>query len=361
MSPPIATLALLLLVGLLFLVPLLPAIVELRLKRDALPLDVIQQYGGDIRYFSYGFRRLAVELKPQLQECVASGANATGAFPGGDEYVLLGRADDSFFCPSSRQNSTWRSVVAVGVDLALPDGLTFAKEIYATGDLTGGAQSMFRAILGEKNVHLRRASKVGRWAHAVRSFRAEQDCDLYGRISSDQEIRLQPGCVFQRLNAPLIVTEIPDAAAGQSASEPLCFAADAVPAALPTGRTLYDNDFEIGAGELIAGNIVTRGKLHIGTGARVLGSVKSNGHMTVDSGVSVKGSLISATTMHLGPNCRIGGPVLAERGMSVESGTHCGAAHMPTTVSSPIIEIEEGVVVFGTLWARNEGRVIPRP
>jgi hypothetical protein len=33
----------------------------------------------------------------------------------------------------------------------------------------------------------------------------------------------------------------------------------------------------------------------------------------------------------------------------------------PTTVSAPQIEVEEGVVVFGTMWARELGRVVVNP
>jgi hypothetical protein len=353
MNPTVATLILMLSAGLLFMLPLLPAITELWLKRDAQPLEVIQQYGGDIRHFAQGFRKIAVALQPQLQECVASGTTATGTLPDGDEYVLFGSADESFFVPAARRDATWRSVVATGADLELPDGLTFAKEIYAAGDLTGGERSTFRAILGERNIHLQRASKVIRWAHAARRFRAEHDCDLFGRISSDQEIQLQSGCVFQRVGAPMIV-----AGFSEMGPQPTNAPADATPR--PTGRTLYDGDLDVRAGEVVAGSIVTRGKLHIGAGAHVLGSVKSNGHLTVDSGVSVDGSLLSATTTHVGPNCRIGGPVLAEHGVIIESGTQCGTARNPTTVAAPTIELEEGVVVFGSLWARSEGRVVPK-
>jgi cytoskeletal protein CcmA (bactofilin family) len=356
-SPAIATLVLILSAGLLFMVPLLPAIVELRLKRDAQPLNVIQQYGGDIRHFAQGFRKIAVKLQPQLQECVASGATATGTLPDGDEYVLLGGAGESYLAAST-VDSIWRSIVAAGTDLALPDGLTFAKEIYAVGDLTGGERSTFRAILGDKDIHLRRGSKVIRWAHAAQIFRADHDCDLFGRISADQEIQLQSGCVFQRMGAPMIVLGFSDTTASQSPSRSMNAAADATPP--PAGRTLYDGDLEIRAGEVIPGSIVTRGKLYIGASAHVLGSVKSNGDLTVGAGASVDGSLLSATTAHIGPNCRIGGPLLAERGISIESGTHCGATGNPTTVAAPTIELEEGVVVFGSLWARNEGRVVPR-
>jgi len=39
----------------------------------------------------------------------------------------------------------------------------------------------------------------------------------------------------------------------------------------------------------------------------------------------------------------------------------CGSAEHPTTVSAPSIEIEEGVLVFGTLWARDYGQVVAIP
>jgi hypothetical protein len=32
----------------------------------------------------------------------------------------------------------------------------------------------------------------------------------------------------------------------------------------------------------------------------------------------------------------------------------------PTTVSAPWIQVEEGAVVFGTLWAREDGKVVAR-
>ena len=360
MSPSAAILLLILSAAMLLAIPLLPAIAELRLKRDAQSLDVIQQHTGDIRHFAHVFRKIIIELQPQLQESVATGAMATGELPNGDEYVLLGRTEDSFFLPVAGRDSTWGSVVVAGADLTIPAGLTFTKEIYTAGNLTGGKRCTFRAIFGERNIHLQRASKVIRWAHAVGWFRAEQDCELYSRISSDCEVQLQSGCYFQRVNAPLIASEFSDDAIGEFSAQFLNVVEDTA-STLPTvGRILYDHDLEIRSGEVVPTSVVTRGKLHIGEGARVLGSVKSNGHMTVNSGVSVQGSLISATTMHIGPNCRIDGPILAERRVVIKSGTHCGSARNPATVSAPVIEIEEGVLVFGTLWARNEGRVVPR-
>jgi predicted acyltransferase (DUF342 family) len=353
MNPALATAILVIFAGILFTLPLLPAIIELRLKRDAQPLDVIQQHAGEIRHFSYGFRSYIADLLMPLRECVALGTTTHGTMPDGDQYLLLGRADDAPLVSVEGETATCQSVVAAGMDVILPDGITFTKEVYAAGEITGGEKSVFRALLGEKDIHLGRASTVIRWAHAVGAFRADRDCDLYGRISSDREIQLESGCAFQRLNAPRIVM-------GHSDPEETNVGAETAPTSLPGGRRLVDEDLEIQAGEIVSANIVTRGRLHIGAGARMLGSVKSHEHMTLEAGVHVEGSLISASTMRIGPDCRITGPIIAERGIAIETGTRCGSLWVPTTVSAPTIEIADGVTVFGTIWARTEGQVVPQ-
>src|ERR1700728_2665044 len=350
MNAALATVLLVLLAGTFLILPLLPALIELRLKRDAQPLNVIKDYAGEIRHFSYGFRTCVAALLEPLQECVASGAPANGTLPNGDRYLLLGHADHTRLV-SPGGKTTCESVVASGMDVVLPNGITFDKEIYAAGQFTGGEKSVFRALLGDKDIQLGRASTVVRWAHAVGRFRAEQDCDLYGRISSDREIELESGCVFQRLNAPRI-------ALGRSDPEQSDVAADAAPNPVLRGRRLVDDDLEIRAGEIVSESIVVPGKRHLCAGARVLGSVKSHKHMALEAGVRVEGSLISASTMHIGSDCRITGPVISERWMEIETGSHCGSLETPTTVSAPTVEIASGVSVFGTVWARTAGHVV---
>jgi hypothetical protein len=353
MNPTLATAALVLLAAVLFMLPLLPALLELRLKRDAQPLNVIQQHAGEIRHFAYGFRAYIAALLEPMRECAASGSTVKGIMSDGDEYLLLGRTSEALSAFTGEHMAECHAVVAASMDVVLPDGITFTKEFYAAGEFTSGETNVFRALLGEKDIHLKRASTVNRWAHAVGALRAGHDCDLFGRISSDREIQLESGCAFQRLNAPCI-------ALGHSCTEVSDVAAETVPSPAPVERCLVDDDLEIRPGDVVTTNIVTRGKLHIGVGARVLGSVKSIQHMSVEADVRVDGSLISASTMHIGPDCRITGPVIAEHGMTIEAGTHCGSICTPTTVTAPTIQIADGVVVFGTIWARTEGQVVSR-
>lgn len=358
MSPIFATSILFLIAGALFLLPMLPALVELRLKRDALPLNVVQLYAGDIRHFAYGFRESVQSLRKPLQDCVASVGVSTATLPSGDDCLLLGNSDTSALIVRQDEDLICPSVVISGVDLLLPNGLTFLKEIYALEQFSGGEGNIYRAILGEKNVHLLPASEVMRWAHAVGKFQADCNCSLYGRISSEAEIVLKSGCVFQRLNAPRISLGVYD-----SEVHKVSFAASDAPHEKSSSRQfatrmLFDEDAEIPPGETLRENLVTRGSLRIGAGARVLCSVKSNKDMVIEEGVSIEGSVISAGSMEIGPGCRVHGPVIAERDLAIATDTSCGEADTPTTVSALTIRIEEGVTVFGTLWARNTGRVV---
>ena len=357
MSPYLAVAVLFLMASVMLMLPLVPALVELRRKSDALPLNVVQQNSGEIRHFANSFRAYIQRLEPTIRRCVADATTATATLPDGEEYVVLGRADEPLVLALQQRDATHPVVIASGVDLVVPPEATFSKDIYAGGQFTGGEQNNYRAILGETTVHLGASSRAMRWVHAVGEFTADLGCRLYGRISSDSLIRLHSDCSFLRLNAPRI--EIGSVAANQTALSPH----RTLPAStgvVPVGRFLHDGDFEIQAGQIISGNIVIRGNLHIRSGARICGSVKSVEDMVLEDGVSVEGSLISARKMRVGPNCAVHGPVIAEQELSIAGGTHCGNLKHPTTVSAPRIAVEEGVIVFGTLWAREQGAVVAR-
>ena len=358
MNPYVAAAALVFVVGLMLMLPLLPALVELRRKSDALPLSVIQQNAGEIRHFANSFRTYIQILEPILQRCVNSGSAETGMLPDGEEYVVLGRNDEPMVRTLADGDAIHPVLMIAGVDLFVPPEATFSKDIYAGGQFEGGEKNSYRAILGEHDVHLGTASIVLRWIHAVGVFTAGLGCKLHGRISSDLLIRLRADCVFLRMNAPRI--EIGHAAGNEDATAGVSSAPSGT-GSEKSPRLLHDGDFEVLAGQVIHSNIVIRGNLHIQSGARVCGSVKSVKNMVLEDGVSVEGSLISARKMRIGPHCAIHGPVIAERELVIADGTQCGTLEYPTTVSAPQIDVEEGVIVFGTLWARERGQVVARP
>jgi cytoskeletal protein CcmA (bactofilin family) len=353
-NPSLAVAALILFVSLMFLLPLVPALLELRRKSDALPLNVIQQHAGEIRHFANSFRTYIQGLEPILQQCVTSGATASGTLPDGVDYLVLGRSDDAQAIPLQPPGAICSVTIATGADIVVPAKAQFLRDIYAGGRFSGGDSNRYRAILGEKDVRLGCSSLVTRWVHAVGEFAAEHGCRLSGRISSDSCIRLQTACTFLRLNAPRIETGPVRDGEGVMPSN----SEDQAEQSVAVRRFLYDGNVEVRAGEVITGNIVARGKLHIGSGARISGSVKSVSDMVLEAGVSVQGSLISGKQMLIGPDCAIHGPIIAEHKLLIAAGTRCGSVCHPTTVSALRMEVEEGVAVFGTLWAREHGEVV---
>jgi cytoskeletal protein CcmA (bactofilin family) len=349
----ISVAALVLVAGLMFMLPLIPAFVELRRKSDALPLSVVQQNAGEIRHFANSFRSYIRCLEPIMQRCVDSGTTETGTLSDGEKYIVLGRADEPFLRTLEQRASMYPDLIVAGVDLIVPSHATFSKDIYAARQFEGGEKANYRAIRGEQDVHLGAASRVLRWVHAVGEFTAEFGCALYGRVSSDLLIRLHAGCSFLRMNAPRI--EIGHAASNADATRIGNVTSDE--GSRRFQRFLHDGDFEVLAGQVVNSNLVICGNLRIRSGARVRGSVKSVKDMVIEDGVSVEGSLISARKMRIGAHCAVHGPVIAERELTIAAGTHCGTHEFPTTVSAPEVEVQEGVVVFGTLWARERGQV----
>ena len=356
MNPYLAVVALLFLTGALFLLPLLPAMLELRRKADALPLSLIQHHAGEIRYFADSFRAYLQPLGPTLQECGASGRNASGVMPDGTNYLVLGSGSEAVVLPLQQQDGICPVLIASATDLSLSKDSCFSKDIYSSGRFIGGDNNHYRALLAEKEAYLGKTSSVMRWVHAGGELSADSGCKLAARVSSDSRIRLAPGCSFQRLNAPRI--EFGQQAA-ENPTQPLSPVPE-IPLSMKPQRVVHDGDFEIRCGAAFCGDLVVRGKLRVGSGARVYGSVKSQKDMVLGSGARVEGSLVSGGKLFIGASCLIHGPVIAEREVHVQTGTQCGHPETPTTVSALRIEAEEGVLVFGSLWAREHGKVVAR-
>jgi len=353
MNAYLAVAGLIVLAGVMLTVPLIPAFNEVHRKTDAQPLNVIQRHAGEIRHFAQSFFEVMKELKPLLDRCHRSGAVVRGVLSGGSEYLVIGNSKDIPDLVKQADAFTCSSVVAFAGDFVCPGSIKFHQEIYARRRFTGGKSNQYRAVLGDGDVSLGPASTILRWAHSDKVLTAAQHCNLYGRISAGELIRLEHGCSFLRVNAPRIEVGTPAINAGPQISNGSAIDRH-------SRRILHDGDFEVRAGEVVHSNIVTRGTLIVRAGARVAGNIKSNKGMLLEPGVIVEGSVISAEQMVIDQNCALHGPVIAERKMTIRTGTNCGDAIVPTTVSSPEIEVQEGVLIFGTLWARVSGRVVGR-
>lgn len=338
------------LLGTLLAVPLLPAMNELRNKQDAEPLNVIQQHAGDIRHFAQSFASLIKELEPVLDRSRQCGDVARGLLPDGSRYFVL-RSSDGLPIQEQAGSSVCSYVIAFSVDVSCPGNTTFTRELYAHEYFQGGDESQYRAILGAASIKLGKNSTVLRWVHAGRELRADEGCNLYGRASAQERIELRRGCRFLRVNAPRIDT------GPHNGNHPTIRLTSRSSSPLQLRRVLHDGDVTVEAGQVFYGNLVARGKLHLRAGGHVIGSIKSNKDLVIENEAIVEGSVICSERIIIGSQCSLHGPIIAERSMVLYDGTVCGSPQKPTTVSSPEIQVQEGVVVYGTLWARQSGSV----
>ena len=173
--------------ALLCLLPLLPALLELRRRTDVAPLAIVREHDGNVRYFARQFREEISSLA--LGRPVAeTGPVVEGRLPGGapfrwvrgkcgvrnSEFGVSDGPDHSELRIPHSALSGDRMLISDG-PLELPAGTVWAREMYAGAGLRGGAGSRYTGVLAEGPVRLGAGSVVARWIHSEASLHLERD------------------------------------------------------------------------------------------------------------------------------------------------------------------------------------------
>ncbi|MBU8871446.1 MAG: hypothetical protein KOO60_11330 [Gemmatimonadales bacterium] len=333
--------------------PMLPALMELRLKTDAEPLQVVRRSDVDIRHFASGFREfLHNNFAVQLEECRRDGKPITGTLTDGTPFEVLPEGHER------PQESPDKSAQATEQNLSIslgnrhvPGGKTYPLEIFCSGSLHAGPGASFRAVLAEQSLYMGKNCTAFRWIHAGSEIHAEQDCRLFGRVSANRLIHLGDRCSFERLNAPRIEF-------GKRGDTPRTEGGGALvdlenhPRLQDhsADRYLFNRKLEIPAGGRVEANIVVAGDLKIGDWAHIIGNLKAQGTLELGVGVRIEGSVISGHNLKLGEGCVLDGPVVAEHKAIIGEDCTFGSFEHPTTLSARGLKIGRGVVAHGTVW-----------
>ncbi|MBN2171752.1 MAG: hypothetical protein JW819_10590 [Candidatus Krumholzibacteriota bacterium] len=346
------------------LLPFLPAWAEARRRRDAAPLQVVRRAEVDVRHFARRFRDfLAQHLTADLDAAQADGRSREGRLEDGTGWLIAGADTPALFTAAEAgERVSQRLLLALG-DLTLPAEHSFLQEVFAAGALAGGPRNIYRAMLADGPIILGEESTTLRWLHTEDALVAGNGCALYGRVSAVVSIRLGEGCRFERLHAPAIAFGAADEPAETNGDE-AGGGRELTPRDLPgqvdfgAGRCLVEGDLEIEAEARIDFDLVVVGRLRLGRGVRVDGSVKCRRDAELGPGVVIAGSLVCGRHLRLGAGCRIGGPLLAEGDVVLGAGCRVGGAGRPTTLSARRVTVAAGGTVHGTVWAHEGGRLL---
>jgi hypothetical protein len=358
---PWAPLALTTVTAVLVILPVTPALYELWKRSDASPLPT-SRHDGRIANFADVLQARLEPLRSQLERCRAERTVSRTSLAG-MEILLVGTNNFDF------EQTRGISTLMFGEATQIPTGRVVDADVYADGPMVLGENATLRAAFGRDDVILGENSTVLRWLHGDGNIYLRPRSTVYGRLSAGQSIRLERGCAFQHMHAPQILTVDSDDTRPLASSDThLCqaqedceenaeggFTGDLFTTSRP--RLRVEGDFALPPGETLDANIIATGELHIGRGARLLGSAKSYKDTVIDEDACVHGSIVCGGNVWLGPRTFAAGPVMAENDVLVARGARVGSLDAPTTISSSGAHIAAGCQLHGTVWARVRGTI----
>jgi hypothetical protein len=347
---------------LLFMLPLLPAILEFAYPTDNKPLRIVQEYDTDIRHFANGFKSyLQKQFGENFHHVLAEGvAFQEGNFADGAPFQVLGRDNAPEFSMLEKTALSTQKVIISTAPLKLPARYSFDREIYSTEDITAAADGHYRALLAEGNIVLDKSCTLLRWVHSAKALKVGKECRLYGRASADGMMQLAEQCEFERISAPMLVfgeeTLAHITTWDKNTLQPL-----AEPPNISfkyNNRWVIDGSITLPENSYFEGDIIATQDIIIGRGSFIKGSVKSNRNLTLEDKVCIEGSAVSTGNITTGNGCKIKGPVIAEEQIIIGSGNSIGTELLLTTVTAPVVAVTTGTIVYGSVWALERALVI---
>ncbi|MEP6609343.1 MAG: polymer-forming cytoskeletal protein [Burkholderiaceae bacterium] len=349
----------------LFLLSLVPALLEIVQKRDTAPLPIAVDFDTHPERFATSFRATVARHLGGDPRLVVPSLVRDDQYLHGSGFHIVDRSGRPRFDVKELATQSTRKMLLSGVTLYLPNGFTFEQEVFGIADICSGACSILRAVFCARELRLAAGSKVMRWAHAMYIDIGEH-CEIHGRASAEKVIIIHPGATFKRLNAPRIafgdiqgagdvfVTDslkLPAAAAGEALLNKI---------PLPEGdnRIIVDGDLHIPAGGHVVGDVIAYGNLHLGHSARIVGSIKTHKNLLMAARASIEGAAVAVNDVVVGADAFIRGPVIAERAIRLCRGSRIGTLDAQTSAVAPVISAEPGASAFGTLWAREHGTAL---
>ncbi|MCC6242697.1 MAG: polymer-forming cytoskeletal protein [Gemmatimonadaceae bacterium] len=346
MSPEIAFTLLLLGTVAWMAIPFIPALLELMRPQDASPLNAVGQDSGQLTYFATSFM-------DRMKNEGLLGTSVPPTLADGTAIRVHQNAE-----PLASSRTPINDVVVLMDDTPMPNGLHIVRECLSRRTFHGGANSSYRAVMGQRDVMLGEGSTVLRWVHANGRLEAARGTRLLGRATSDREILLELGVQFDRLDAPMV--RVGGGGTLETPILPVSAYTPYVPEhsiAMSIGYWRVTGDLNVPAHTSVSGSIIVLGSVIIGEGARVEGSIKSHGTMHIKSRAVVIGSVSARGRIVIEDGARLSGPVISERSIAIGASV-VGVASKRTTVTAPRVQLRAGATVYGAVMSADGGATI---
>lgn len=332
--------ALFIVLVLMFFLPFVPGIIELRQKKDAAPLYINMEWTRNPRYFGVSFK---TKLRRALENI--------GDVPGRYDLKISQRetldiVEDGKTPPGVVQ----RNIFVVKNALYSGPGVTFEKEVYVRDAAHIGERNHLHALAADADVHIQKGTHFLRWLDAEGSIRIEEGCDLGLCATSGKDILLGPGCVFTRLYAPTVMTHglLRFDEQGDDALLPL-----------PPESMLERGLCEVPAESRTFSHIIASKSLLVHDRAVIQGHVKSHEGIVTGEAVTIVGNVFAEEDVVLGPRTRVLGSVFSQGHIIAREGVTIGAkGKIKSLIGKKGVTLESGVKIYGYVTTEEKGTVI---
>ncbi|MBI2816554.1 MAG: hypothetical protein HYX72_06415 [Acidobacteria bacterium] len=333
--------------------------------RDQYPIAVDVQYVREENYFGTAFRakmlewlRISPRVEPQPSDA-AGNVQAVFQTPAGERICVLAGG-------CAAQAAECNNLIYCEGDIRLAENTAFHKEMYIAGNFRSGASVNLQSVAADGHIVLGLNNEVARWLDSSRTILLRSGTTVGSRISAANSIEMEPNVLAKSLYAPLIFTsrygstsEFALSTGSQSklhglATSPSPALANAVEirgARLSPDTWLVAGDMKLHDGESVRGNIIVQGTLRSGQSCCFDGSVKAQ-RIELGAQNMVSGNLVSDGAALLGEGTQVSGNIAAETDILLRVGTRVGTrARLAAVSAGRDVTLEANVAVCGKIVA----------
>lgn len=353
----------------LMIIPLIPAFVELRLKRDADPVKIGRSAYLDIESYSRGFEGF---LKNKFKDLLGTdlsfvtNENKEGTFNGMPYIYLKKMVERQELVSDIEKNNLYtQKMILAQQDLELPSNMLYENEVFTEGTLSTGRNNYLKAALAYGDIFVQPNTEVLRWITSRGTLHAQGPTTFHGRISAARKIHMEGESLFKWMAAPEIETNPSISVSNMAADYKEAIHYVDTPIQQIESTDIIDvnesvafirGDFAPPARWRTSLNIIATGKIILRENSCILGQIKANDDLTIGAGSKLLSSAVSSKNILVRQGACITGPLISEEKIEMISAT-VGQEGSLSSVYAREISLIGACHIYGSAYAEDKGIV----
>jgi len=306
-----------LLMTVMILLPFIPAVWELRKKKDPENLRIDMDFSKDPRYFGLSFRQI-------LRKAFQSVGSEAGFYT-----VVMSKPERIELITDGRRiiKEDVSHLLYCKGGLVLEPGTRCSKEIYVQGNAEIKPGCRVLSLAADGRIAAGPDIVIVRWLDAKKGIRIMEHCDLGVSVSSAGRLELGRNCSFKRLSGNPVVT--------------------APGAACPAGPVLKNRVAAI----RIPDNIRLR------HGINLTGNIKVDGGFTIDTRepVNINGSIFAEGPIRIFATGVVRGNLFSQESIHLKGITIGQTGGIKSVIGKKEVLLDEDTKVYGYIMTEGRG------